>query len=76
MTIDLTPVREILQLDGGDIQLIALDDGTAHLRLLLETAECADCVLPKPMLEDVALKLLAPATPGLTAVVIDDPRER
>jgi hypothetical protein len=27
------------------------------------------------MLETVALKLLQPATPGLTAVVIDDPRD-
>jgi hypothetical protein len=28
------------------------------------------------MLEDVALKVLRPNTPGLVAVVIEDPRER
>ena len=75
MTIDLSPVREILRLDGGDVELISLEPSKVHLRLLLETSECADCVLPKTMLEQVALKLLAPGMPGLTAVVIDDPRE-
>lgn len=69
MTIDLSPVRDILQADGGDIKLVSFDGGTAELRLILETAECADCVLSKPMLEDVASKLLG------VKVTIDDPRE-
>ena len=69
MTIDLTPVRDILPADGGDIELVAFDGGTAELRLILESAECAECVLPKPMLEDVAAKLLG------VPVRIDDPRE-
>lgn len=69
MTIDLSPVRDILQADGGDIELVSFDGGTAELRLVLETAECAECVLPKPMLEDVAAKLLG------VKVKIDDPRE-
>lgn len=67
-SLDLTPVRELLQLDGGDVELVAEEAGTVRLRLLLESAECAECVLPKPMLEDVASKLL-----GVT-VVLDDPR--
>ena len=69
MTIDLSPVRDILQADGGDIELVAFDGTTADLRLVLESAECADCVLPRPMLEDVAAKLLG------VPVRIDDPRE-
>jgi hypothetical protein len=73
---DLSPVRAILQADGGDIELVSHDGATAHLRLIVGTARCAECVLPKPMLESVALKLLQPGTQGLTAVVIDDPRER
>jgi hypothetical protein len=73
---DLSPVRGILQADGGDIELVSHEGGTAHLRLIVETARCAECVLPRPMLETVALELLQPATPGLTTVVIDDPRER
>lgn len=70
MTIDLSPVRDILQADGGDIELVSFEGGTAQLRLILETAECAECVLPKPILEDVAAKLLG------VKVTIDDPRER
>ena len=69
MAVDLTPVRELLQLDGGDVELVSEEAGAVHLRLLLESAECAECVLPKPMLEDVAAKLLG------VNVVIDDPRE-
>jgi hypothetical protein len=69
VTIDLSPVRDILQADGGDIELVSFDGDRAQLRLVLESAECADCVLPKPMLEDVAAKLLG------VAVTIDDPRE-
>lgn len=69
MTIDLSPVREILQADGGDIELVSMDGATAHLRLIIEGAECAECVLPRPLLEDVAAKLLG------VPVRIDDPRE-
>ena len=67
--LDLSPVRDILQADGGDIELVSFDGGTAQMRLVLESAECAECVLPKPMLEDVAAKLLG------VPVSIDDPRE-
>ncbi|MCU0311459.1 MAG: NifU family protein [Acidimicrobiales bacterium] len=71
----LVPVREMLQLDGADIELVDVtDDGTAHLRLLLVEAGCAECVLPTAMLEGVALQLMTPFAPGLTAVTIDDPR--
>jgi Fe-S cluster biogenesis protein NfuA len=69
VSIDLSPVRDLLQLDGGDVELVSEDAGTVHLKLLLESAECAECVLPKPMLEDVASKLLG------VSVVLDDPRE-
>lgn len=69
MTIDLTPVRELLQLDGGDVELLTSDATSVHLRLILESAECAECVLPRPILEDVAAKLLG------VAVRIDDPRD-
>lgn len=69
MTIDLTPVRQLLQADGGDIELVGMDGATAELRLVIAGAECAECVLPRPMLEDVAAKLLG------VPVRIEDPRE-
>lgn len=67
--IDLTPVRDLLQLDGGDIELVSMDGATANLRLIIDGTECAECVLPRPMLEDVAAKLLG------VSVRIEDPRE-
>jgi hypothetical protein len=69
VSLDLSPVRDILQADGGDVELVTFDGTRAQLKLVLETAECAECVLPRPMLEDVATKLLG------VQVTIDDPRD-
>jgi hypothetical protein len=75
-TTGLAPVRELLQPDGADIELIGVDGGTARLRLRLENAECTDtCVMPRSMIEMLALQLMQPLVPGLTAVTVDDPRE-
>jgi hypothetical protein len=75
--IDITPVREMLQADGVDAELVASDDttGTARLRLVIDDAECAECVMPRPILETLALRLLKPTNPTVQAVRIDDPRE-
>ena len=75
-TAALAPVRELLEPDGADIELAGVEGGTALLKLRLENAECADtCVLPRAMLETIALQMMQPLVPGLAAVVIDDPRE-
>jgi len=71
----LAPVQEMIRLDGADLALVGVDGTTAHLRLLVEDASCADCVMPRPMLEAIALQMMQPLVPGLSAVVIDDPRE-
>jgi hypothetical protein len=75
-TAALAPVRELLEPDGADIELAGVEGGTARLRLRLENAGCADtCVLPRAMLEMLALQMMQPLVPGLAAVAIDDPRE-
>ncbi len=75
VTAGLAPVREVLQSDGGDIELVGVEGDTARLRLVLESAGCAECVLPRPLLETIALQMMQPLVPGLSAVAIDDPRE-
>jgi Fe-S cluster biogenesis protein NfuA len=70
MSLDISPVRDLIQLDGGDIELVSIEGTTAHLQLIIEGAECAECVMPRAVLEEVAGRLL-----GVT-VRIDDPRER
>lgn len=75
-TAGLAPVRELLEPDGANIALLGIDGGTIRLRLLLESVECTDnCVIPRAMLETLALQMMQPLVPGLTAVNIEDPRE-
>jgi hypothetical protein len=71
----LAGVRALVSADGGDIVVASTTDDAVHLTLLLETAECADCVMPRQFLETVALDMMQPNLSGLTTIVIDDPRE-
>ncbi len=72
---NLEPARDVLQADGVDIELARMDGETAHLRLKIVDAACAECVLPRRMLEPVVLDLLRAGRPTLEAVCIIDPRE-
>jgi len=62
--------------DGGDVQLAGVDGDTVNLRLVLETAHCVECVMPRPFLEHVALDVFRRNGAHADTVVIDDPRER
>lgn len=70
----LADVRALVAADGGDVVLESVDGDTARIRLVLDTAECRECVLPRDMLERIALDMMQPAVPDLGVVVIDDPR--
>ena len=74
----LDEVRALVQADGGDMELTALDPatGSVSLRLILEGASCEECVMPREFLEQIALDMLKRKVPGVAAVAIDDPRER
>ena len=74
-TAALSPVRDLVTADGGDLILERVEDATVVLRLVLDTAECAECVMPRAFLETVALDLMAPALSGLDGVRIIDPRD-
>ena len=71
----LAEVREIVAADGGDIVLESFTNGVAHLRLVLDTAECRECVMPRNFLEQIALDKMQPQVSSLTGVQIADPRE-
>jgi Fe-S cluster biogenesis protein NfuA len=73
----LVDVAGLVQADGGDLELVSLDVGTGAvaLRLLLESASCAECVLPRTMLEGIATGMLQRSLQAITHVSIDDPRE-
>ena len=69
-------MRVLVRADGGDFLLEGWDegDGVLRLRLALETAECAECVMPQPVLEEVALGIARRHLASVARVAIDDPR--
>jgi hypothetical protein len=71
----LDEVRGLVSADGGDVQLEGIDETTVRLRLVLETAHCVECVMPRPFLEQVALGIFQRNGAAVDAVAIDDPRD-
>ncbi len=73
----LGDVRTLVQADGGDVELVDVEEstGTVSLRLVLEGVDCHECVMPRPVLEDVAGNILRRAVPDVARAAIDDPRE-
>lgn len=71
----LTPVREILQPDGADVEILGWDREVLALKLRLEGVNCAECVLPRENLQQTMLTLLQPALPTLREIRLTDPRE-
>jgi hypothetical protein len=70
-------LRSLVRPDGADFELVALDPaaGALSLRLVLDDASCRECVMPRPILEDIATSMVRKAVPGVTRLSIDDPRE-
>ena len=66
----------LVRADGGDLLLEGWDEGEGvlRLRLALDTAECAECVMPQPVLEEIALGIARRHHAGIVRVAIDDPR--
>lgn len=69
-------VHDLVAADGGELVLDSYDAGTAQLRLVLDTAECRECVMPRQFLQQVAFDMMRPHLPDLVAVHVHDPRER
>lgn len=71
----LEPVQSLVRADGGDLRLVETSSDTVALELVLDTAECKECVMPRAFLETVALDMMKPSLAALTHVAITDPRE-
>ncbi|MGI9642830.1 MAG: NifU family protein [Acidimicrobiia bacterium] len=75
LTTALEGARAIVQADGGDLVLDRVDGSAVHLNLIIEGAECAECVMPRPFLEQIALDMVQAQIPDVAAISISDPRE-
>jgi hypothetical protein len=53
----------------------SVDGSTVNLQLVVETASCVECVMPREILEQVALNIFQRNGLSADTVVIDDPRE-
>jgi hypothetical protein len=71
----LATIREMLQADKSDLEMLGIEAGTARFKLLLNDPACADCVMPRSYLEPMILRHLQSARPDVRRVTLDDPRE-
>jgi len=62
----LNDIRPALQADGGDVELIDVEDGTVKVRL---TGACGSCPMAAMTLRFGVEKLLKERVPGVTQVV-------
>jgi Fe-S cluster biogenesis protein NfuA len=69
-------IARVLRADGGDLVLVDVDDGTARVRVrvVLDDASCADCVLPPDQLRATLAASLRRRVPEELELVVDDPR--
>jgi hypothetical protein len=70
----LEEVRSLVRADGGDMVLTSIVGSMVNLQLVLEGASCVECVMPRELLEQIALDVLQRNT-AVTELHIDDPRE-
>jgi hypothetical protein len=66
----------VLRADGADLILLEGNARTAriHVKLELDGAECADCVMPPDLLADILTADLQRRLSGEFELVVDDPR--
>jgi hypothetical protein len=69
-------VQALVRADGGDMLLTSIDGSIVNLELVLEGASCVECVMPRDILEQIALDVVQRREPAVSVLHIDDPRER
>ena len=67
-------LRELIEADGGDVMLEAFSDNSISLLLVLDGADCRECVMPAEFLSQILLNQGKKIFPALDNVIINDPR--
>ena len=63
----INKIRPILQADGGDIQLVSVDESTGIVKVNLQ-GRCGGCPHAQLTLQAVVERKLKETVPGVTAV--------
>jgi hypothetical protein len=73
----LEEVRSLVAADGADLEPWPdYEEGPLiELRLIIPVDGCEECVLPRPVLEELAGHLFQQADPTVEAVRVHDPRQ-
>jgi hypothetical protein len=69
-------IGRFLRADGADLVLVEADPRTdrIHLRLVLDTVGCEECVLPPAELHETINQSLQQRIAGEFELLLDDPR--
>lgn len=77
------PVLEVIEelsgmisIDGGRLELREASPDRLRFELVLQDAECAECVMPRTYLEGILNTRLAEVTSSAPEVQISDPRDQ
>jgi hypothetical protein len=70
-----SPLVDSLALDGVVLEFRERRRGAAYFHLDLTDARCAECIIPREMLEQMLLAQVRTAYPDIQSVVVEDPRE-
>lgn len=71
---ELADLREALQADGVDLEVVSVKEGVAELRLLVGPDACEECVMPKLHLEELILGEIGDKLASVNKVELEDPR--
>jgi Fe-S cluster biogenesis protein NfuA len=76
LEVAVNDVRALVRPDGADFEVVSVDEaaGHVHLKLVLEGADCEECVMPVDILQQIARDVMSRQVPSVRTVTIDDPR--
>ena len=73
--LDFEALRQSLQADGADLQLLEVGSDSATVELLFGPETCVECILPRTSLERILQVALGREYPDVKRVDLVDPRE-
>jgi hypothetical protein len=71
----LAGLRTGIQADGYDLQVDAVGDGVAQLRIVAGPNACAECLVPKALMTGT-IKMSLRALPEITTIQLQYPLDR